>query len=150
VLNVIVDTREQKPLEFPDGCEITVAKLDTGDYSLKGYEDILCIERKGSLVEFYRNATQQRFIDELERMRPFKYKFLVLEFTYADIWAIPHSLNLPKTQWAQLKVKPQYIIKRVGDIQVEYGVHVIYAGDRDTATEMIVNIMKRVSENEGR
>ena len=143
---IIKDSREQKGLDFP-GYTVEVAKLPTGDYTIKGLEDTLFIERKYKISEFYANCTQDRFWKEMERAKPFTHKFLVLEFTYDDVLAIPYSLNLPKTQWAQLKLKPQYIVKCIGDIQVKYGVHVVFAGNRETAAEMIINIMKRVDEN---
>jgi ERCC4-type nuclease len=150
MFDIIIDTREQLPLEFSSSMvkSVRTEKLDTGDYTIAGLENVLFIERKGSLTEFYRNCTQDRFWKELDRTAPFKYKFLVLECAFEDIAAIPYSLGLPKSQWAQLKVKPQYIVKCVGDIQVKYGIHVIFAGNRENATEMILNIMKRVSENE--
>ena len=152
MFDIIIDTREQRPLEFSSSVvkEVRTEKLDTGDYTIAGLENVLFIERKGGLTEFYRNCTQKRFWSELDRTAPFKYKFLVLECSYEDIAAIPYSLGLPKAQWTQLKVTPQYIIKCVGDIQVKYDIHVIFAGNRETATEIILNIMKRVSENESR
>jgi ERCC4-type nuclease len=146
---ILIDSREQKPLDF-DGYNTEIQKLETGDYTIKGLENVLFIERKGSLAEMYRNCTQKRFWAELDRTASFKYKFLVLECAFEDIAAIPYSLGLPKSQWSQLKLKPQYIVKCVGDIQVKYGIHVIFAGNRETATEIILNIMKRVSENEDR
>lgn len=146
---IITDSREQLPLQFP-GYDISIAKLDTGDYTIQGYENILCIERKGSLAEIYKNFTEKRFWAELVRMAPFKHKFLVIECTFNDIAAIPYSLGLPKSAWSQLKLTPQYITKCVGDIQIKYGVDVIFAGDRDTASDIIINIMKRVTEHESR
>ena len=42
---IIIDTREQKPWTFTDHLT-SHAKLDTGDYAIKGLEHELCIERK--------------------------------------------------------------------------------------------------------
>ena len=44
-IKIIVDTREQQPWDF-EFHETAKAKLDTGDYSVEGLENILCIERK--------------------------------------------------------------------------------------------------------
>ena len=50
---IIQDTREQTPWIFD--YEKTIAQeigtLKTGDYTLKGFEDKLCIERKGCIEE---------------------------------------------------------------------------------------------------
>jgi len=48
-VKVLVDTREQCPWKFTEnswcsGSEITTLK--TGDYTLEGFEDKLCVEKK--------------------------------------------------------------------------------------------------------
>lgn len=70
----------------PDGkkspiCAGTVIEhLKTGDYSLKGYEDRLCIERKAGFFEIWGNyAERDRFEAELERMSKIKYRFILIE-----------------------------------------------------------------------
>ncbi len=145
---VIQDTREQKPLEFdsPYIEKVRINKLDTGDYTIEGMENILTIERKGSLVEFYRNATQTRFEDELIRMQAYKYRFLVLEFSLSEVLAIPYSLGLSAKQREMCKVSPKYIMSKISEIQVDYGVNVVFAETREIVTDVITNIMRRVYE----
>ena len=68
---VIKDTREQEGWFFTQttACDGMVReKLDTGDYSLRGYEELLAIERKGKISEFARNIVENRFERELERL----------------------------------------------------------------------------------
>ena len=55
---VIKDTREQDGWTFErfdtryHTCTgMVLQKLETGDYSLKGMENIFCVERKGSVAE---------------------------------------------------------------------------------------------------
>ena len=73
---IIKDTREQEGYTFEPSssryhkCEgMVVRKLDTGDYSLEGLEDKVCIERKASVVEFANNIGHDavRFAKEIER-----------------------------------------------------------------------------------
>ena len=81
---VIRDTREQNGWDFTAGnsCEGTLVEgLKTGDYSIKGYEHLLSIERKGCIAELASNLVEDRFERELERMESFKYSFLILEFS---------------------------------------------------------------------
>ena len=66
-LKIIVDTREQQPWSF-DFNEIAVAKLDTGDYSVAGLEEVLCIERKKSVSEIANNIVEKRYKDWTKRM----------------------------------------------------------------------------------
>ena len=63
--NIIIDTREQQAWEFPRHATAN-KKLDTGDYSLAGMEEVLCIERKKSVSEIASNITEKRFEDVLD------------------------------------------------------------------------------------
>lgn len=148
----IADTREQRPLEFdsPYIENVVTKKLDTGDYSILGLEDVLCIERKNSIGEFYNNCTEQRFENELKRMQSFKYRFLVLECSLAEVMDVPYSLGLSPQKTALCKLKPKYILMKISEIQVNHGVHVVFAETREGVTEIVTNIMKRVYEIESR
>ena len=73
--HIIVDTREQQPWPF-EHMDKSVSKLDTGDYSLRGLEDIFCIERKGSVSEFANNITEKRFQDVIHRLSKGGYSYL--------------------------------------------------------------------------
>ena len=66
---VIKDTREKQGWDFPQShsCVGTsIEKLDTGDYTIDGHRDTLCVERKGSVSEFAGNLVQEkeRFVRE--------------------------------------------------------------------------------------
>ena len=77
---VIKDTREQEGHGYTfekfngryTSCEgMIVQKLDTGDYTLVGLEDKLCIERKGRISELAINLGKDktRFMKEIARMK---------------------------------------------------------------------------------
>ena len=72
---IIIDTREQQPWTF-NNHTVANRKLDTGDYSIEGLENILCIERKKSASEFANNIVESRFKDVLMRMNQLKYSFI--------------------------------------------------------------------------
>lgn len=149
---VVADTREQQVLEFPPSKYIagTVRnKLDTGDYSIQGLETVLCIERKGSLIEMYRNVTESRFERELTRMAAYKYRFLILEFSLSEVLGIPYSLGVKKEVYSKMKLSPNYIMRRIAEIQVQ-GIQTVFAENREIATDVITNIMKCVYECETR
>ena len=75
---LIQDTREQTPLQFLN-LPVIVAGLTTGDYSVRGLEDDLCIERK-SLPDLYGSLTsgRERFMRELHRMRSYNFARLLI------------------------------------------------------------------------
>ena len=86
---IIVDTRNNILGNLVNGK--TIAKFDTGDYSLKGLEDIFCIERKGSVSEFANNITEKRFKDVIERLSNVQHSFLLFEFNLEDVLQYPEG-----------------------------------------------------------
>jgi len=144
-LTIIQDTREKRPIEFKNW-KVEVSKLDTGDYSLKGYEDILCVERKMSTSEWSKNAIEERFEDEMKRLQHFKYKFIVCEFDFNDLVNFPTNSGIPKRMWYNVRIRPEFLIKRAFDIQVNYGIQIVYAGFYAEAA--ILSIFKRVVQAE--
>ena len=148
MLNIIVDSREQMPFEFTHAKvnSVVTRKLNTGDYSLEEYENVLCIERKGSVAEFYKNITEKRFWAEMERMKAYPYRFIIFEFSVSELEMFPHGADLPKKVLSRLKISSAYLLKCVARIQVEYGIHVIFGEDRDNSVRLITNIMKELDD----
>lgn len=145
---IIVDTREQQPWEF--GLHVTSKeKLDTGDYSIKGLEHLLTIERKKSVSEIANNITESRFKDVLNRMSQIPYKFMLFEFDLEDVYSFPVGSDIPKKLWDKIKISPKYLLKYLTELQLNYGIHIIYCGDASNAEKMAVSIMKRVYEKHG-
>lgn len=145
---IIIDTREQHPWELKHYTKAS-RKLDTGDYSVEGFENLLCIERKYSISEFVNNMGEKRFKDVLERMKSYEYAFIIMEFNFNDILNFPIGSTIPKRVWDKLKISPSYIIKYITDIQMKYGIHVLFCDSPAGAEKMALSIMRRVVENHG-
>ncbi len=152
---VIKDTREQLGYTFEKfngrytSCEgMVVRKLDTGDYSLVGLEDKLCIERKGSISELAINLgkDKHRFMDEIKRMKDFAFKFIILEFTLEDVMNFPESSDIPEKKWDSIVVSNEYMLKMLIEFQMYDDIHVIFCGNRKNAKLTINSILKRVNE----
>lgn len=144
---VIVDTREQQPWEF-ERTAVANRKLDTGDYSVEGYENLLCIERKKSVSEIANNITESRFKDVISRMSQYKYSFLICEFDLEDIYRYPIGSNVPKRMWDKIKITSGFIMKNLLEIQLKHNIHVVFCGDPSNATKMALSLMKKVFELE--
>jgi len=142
---IIIDTREQTPWEF--GFHNTAKhKLDTGDYSIQGFENIISIERKRSVSEFANNLSESRFKDVLERLSKIKHAYMVFEFNIDEIYTFPVGSDIPKKMWDKLRISGNYIIKRLIEIQLEYGIQVVFCGDAANAERFSVSLMKRIYE----
>ena len=144
------DTREKTGWDFQPTslCKGTIAKkLDTGDYTIKGLEDDVCIERKSSVSEIATNISDSRFTKELERMKEFKYRYIVCEFSVNDILAFPVGSNIPKYKWKRIKAKGPYIVKRLSQIMRDYDVHILFCGNPSNAEYFAYNLMKNIYES---
>ena len=80
-MKIIIDTREQTPYTFQMFPVATVTgTLDTGDYSLYGFEDVIAVERKElSDIISCLGSGRERFTRELERLRGYESAALVIE-----------------------------------------------------------------------
>lgn len=139
---IIRDTREQKGkgwlFRASANCEgMESIKLDVGDYTIKGLEDILAIERKtvGDLWNTLGTAKNyKRFIREWERGSDHKMKFLIIEGSLADIDK--------GYRWSRVPVNN--IHAKLISLQVNYNVHVIFAGKLDCARVYARRLMAKV------
>jgi ERCC4-type nuclease len=96
---VVIDTREQAPFIFdgltgPRGRPLEVhvhrAGLKTGDYSIRGLEDEIAVERKSKADLFGTvGRGRARFERELERLASMRAPALVLECDLASILRPP-------------------------------------------------------------
>jgi ERCC4-type nuclease len=141
---IIVDTREQQPWEF-EHYAVAHRKLDTGDYSIEGLENLLGIERKKSVSEFANNITESRFKDVVMRMSQLKYSFLLLEFDLNDILIYPIGSTVPKRMWDKIKISPAFILKHILELQLNHNIKVVFCGDSDNARKMAEHILKKVN-----
>jgi len=81
----IVDTREQVPLNVHP-LRSVVGTLITGDYSVRGLEHVIAIERKslGDLLSCI-GIERERFEREVHRLLAFPARALVVEATWPDL-----------------------------------------------------------------
>jgi hypothetical protein len=140
---IIIDTREQQPWSF-EHYTTASRKLDTGDYSIEGLEDIVCIERKKSVSEVANNLTESRFVDVVDRMSRFKYAFLLLEFDLAQVLSYPIGSNLPRRLWDKIKISPAFIVKHILELQLNHNIKVLFCGSSSDAEQMAEYILKKV------
>jgi len=84
-LTAIVDTREQTPWDLAP-MRIQSGTLSVGDYSVKGLENIVAIERK-SLQDFVMccGAERPRFQRELDRLRGWPVSAVIIEASWGDL-----------------------------------------------------------------
>ncbi len=133
---IIIDSREREPFKFRasstcDGYEI--AKLDAGDYSIKGFENLITVERKNSIIELCGNLGKNRvrFEAELERMKSIKFRYVIVEDHWASIFQYKKHTTLSGPT----------ILGSILAFNLKYGVQFIFAGDRKQAQQITRNLL---------
>ena len=133
-LRVLVDTREQLPLEFnPERVVAVRATLATGDYSLEGYQDAVSIERK-SVPDLVQCLTweRERFWRELERLRAMPFAAVLVEGDWRDL--VAHKF--------QSQASTQSIVASVMAIQTRF-CPVMFASDHRHAALYVEQLLSR-------
>jgi len=138
-MDIIIDTREQHSLPFKTGNKntIEIKTLNVGDYSLKGLEDKIAIERK-SLPDLFGTLGKgnKRFKKELQRAQKLDYFAIIIEGDYDKV------LNKDFEGSFYTKMKGHVIISILFTIHVKYGINIFFCKDRYQCVRMIKDIFK--------
>ncbi len=146
---VIRDTREKCGFgyifEEDAYCSGTIKrKLQYGDYSVDGLEDILSIERKESVAEIAKNYTEKRFWREVEALSKMEHAFFVFEFSWNDISRFPNNLKLPPKVKANIKVTSTFLLSKTLSITTDFGIPVYFCGDRYAAQSTAYMLLGKI------
>lgn len=141
---ITTDTREQLTLDFTKfrGVSSVRGTLKTGDYSIQGYDDTICFERKsvqdlvGTLI-----GGHERFLREMERMRSFKAKYILIEHTPDILYNY-----CAKHGWQR---KFNTIIQSLLAYACHYQVRVRFCKDREDMAEYIVKKAREFLREQG-
>lgn len=136
---LIIDTREKQPWDF-EGDEafedVVYEKLDGGDYSIRGMEHLIVIERKATVDELFMNFTKdkKRIQAEFERLAGHPFKIVVIEETCDDIMN-PHQyyVNKKKINRQSPKMPVAVVTSNLTKLMLEHNIQVIFGGMRAQA-----------------
>lgn len=127
---LLVDTREQRPLfaRVPKGLTIQSATLHDGDYSIRGFEDKICFERKSADIFPYCTSEQRKTRAKMERFRGMEFVGLIIEARESDLLQFQE-----RTQ-----CHPESIRGALCSFEIRYGVH-IYYGSRENCARWLLD-----------
>ena len=94
------------------------------------------------------NITQDRFERELERMKDFPWRYVLLEFTMQDVVNFPKGTKIPSYKKRYMKVRGPFLLKRIIELQKKYDVPFMFCGEH--AKEVCSSIFKRFMENQSK
>lgn len=146
---IIEDSREQSPLDFGGMRGISSVRqgLKTGDYSIQGYEDKICFERK-SVKDLVNTLIRghERFLREIERMKNFEVRYILVEHSATRVF-----LYCKEHGW---EYKFDTIIQSLLAYAYHYQIRVRFCKDRADMAKYIVTkskeFLKEREETDGK
>lgn len=139
---ILVDTREQTPLDlsaFPNWIGgVRTATLQTGDYTVEGFEDLICVERKtlNDLVATLMHH-RARFIREMERLAAFPQRAIFVEASYLQV-------KSPYTFHEGVDARPNGCSGSLDAVEARWNTPVVYASsDRHLAAEKLASWLSK-------
>lgn len=161
-IRIIRDTREKTGWSFGMYLDepIINSGLKTGDYSLAGYEDLICIERKktsGEISNNLRGVNRTRFEAELKRMADFEAAYLICEFTIDTLMKFPEESGIPRRLWYRknkygktvrnIKLNGKYILSFLQNMCNNNDIELIFCDGMLEAEATAYTLLKNFYEN---
>lgn len=134
-MRIVRDTRERKPWSFDDfNVSVIDRKLDTGDYTIDGYDNVFSVDRKSidDLVGSLNPASgRDRFRRELKRADKM-YRFAVV---------VEGARRKIETEQYYSKIHPNVILGTIDSWTEAYNVEFIFCLDRREAQLTTLNLL---------
>lgn len=136
-LTIIEDTREQRGLGRFFSSSVTVVRegLPEGDYSTPELRGLVAIERK-SVADLVGSLThgRERFMREIERLRGYTFRALVVEGTLAEIEAGAY----------RSRAHPHSMVGSVCSLIADHSLPVIFCGDAKSTAAIVEKLLRRL------
>ncbi|MCC6668976.1 MAG: hypothetical protein IT375_34875 [Polyangiaceae bacterium] len=139
LITILIDTREQAPLQFGEAVRTERATLATGDYSAAGVTDLVALERK-SLADLTTccGRDRERFLAQIQRLRAFPVRGLVIEGDAPSIAAGAY----------RSQIRPASVIGTLVAICTDHAIPVWLATDAHHAAIIVERILRRVHDRQ--
>lgn len=141
---VVRDDREKLPWDtrlLGPGFVFETGRLKTADYTLKGMEDIVCIEKKENWEELIGNLSRPvnrvNFIKQLRRMRKYPIRMLVI---HDEVSRIPFARSYTNS------FNNMALYHWVIDLPLQYNIPVLAIGPRTRSQYPLAQLIRRIYE----
>lgn len=148
---IIEDSSEKIPWNFTiySSCAGQErGNVETGDYTIKGLESQVALERKASTAELCLNlgVKYKNFLAEFERMQHYRFRYLVCEFPIENIYEFPKNSGIPPYKWKYLRMNGKFILSRITSLCETYGVEYYFCDNRSAAEAKAIQLLEQVYE----
>ena len=137
-MKIIIDTREQTPWSFPKEIETIAGTLQAGDYSLKGFEKHIALERK-SMPDFISccGSERERFTAELQRLKAYSLRAVIIEGNFRDVVQGNY----------RSQIKPASVIGSISSWYMKYKTGFFFCDNPEAAATLTLSLMNNYIRN---
>lgn len=131
---VLWDKREKRPWQLPYKME--KAHLKTGDYTIKGFEDMVAIEKKSGLIELLNDLTAKyrpTFERFLKRLSKYPVKCIIVEDTLSELSISRALVHVKKKSGGRARLTSKTIYYWTAEIAAKYGIPIVFVGKASKA-----------------
>ncbi len=132
IVTILIDDRERNSWTINhQGFKFETKRLKVGDYTIKGFEDQVAIEKKSGIIELISNLSgkdRPRFKRFLEKLSKYPIKCIVIEDSLSHIDAAFRAC--PKTH-----LEPFSIYYWLSVITIKYKIPVLFIGSNKQQRE---------------
>lgn len=152
---LVVDTSEKQQhnseYTFDDlGITSVRASLDTGDYSILGYEKRFFVERK-QIDDLFKTivSERERFEAEMQRAKSFDYGAILIEATLEEVLTYRYPKKalenmLKRRTQAQINADPRRVVNSLFSWSMRCGVVPLFVSkDRDLCRVVVASLAER-------
>jgi hypothetical protein len=133
---LLIDSREKIPWQFEgdeDFSLVKYTKLDAGDYSIEGMENIISIERKANVDELFSNFinNKERIHAEFERLKDHKIRIVIVEQNCEDVFnPMKYYVNAHGLNKRSVKMPVAVVMSNLIELMLKFNVHIIFGGSK--------------------
>ncbi len=139
---VVQDDREKRPWKLPYETEVT--RLKVGDYTIKGCEDLIAIEKKSGLGELLADLStgyRPTFKRFLEKMAKHPVRCIIVEEQLTDVRVFAALKKIREQSDGKSRLTQRTIFYWVGEIMLTYGVPILFV-DKMTLKTVLSEVFR--------
>lgn len=131
---VLMDDREKKAWDLP--YKVERKRLKTGDYTIKGFENVIAIEKKSGLIELLNDLTadyRNTFEKFLKRLSKYPVKCIIVEDTLSELSISRALMHVRKKSGGRARLTSKSIYYWAAEIAAKYGIPIVFVGKASKA-----------------
>ena len=145
-ITLVYDDREKNPWMFLSKRWPMVKKrLKVGDYTIKGFENKIAIEKKSGIAELFSDLTtgeRSGFERFLQRLSQYPVKAIVVEDSFFGPLIYSIAAILKRKSRGKSRLTAHTIFHWTSKISIEYGIPILFV-DKSSCKEIVTKLVEQ-------